>query len=207
MTFCKICDKETDQFKVKATLSDYNPPKRVGIDLRYKTNLEVCPECGFVKVLGADLPFVQMLGNGYEPVTIEDIHDIDTEQILNEMEEPFIHSTEVKIWVEKEVFDNSPGQIDDLSGGITFDEDNYYRLVHFLLLAPEDRQLISGSCKCPVLKFDFGSDGEVISLFRDGRRRYSILNYLGVKRIPVAVTESDLELVSSLGFPFYSERE
>lgn len=204
MSYCKICEKEVNKYKVKATLSDIEPPRRVGVDLRYKTNLEVCPGCGFVSVLGADLDFLKMLGNGYPEVSKDDLERIDVHSILEEMEPPYTHSREVKIWITKDCFRKV--QLDDLSNGITFDHANYYRLVHYLLLSREEREVITGRCKCPVIEFIEISKERIIASFKDGRRRFSLLSHLGAKRIPVAVVDTLLEDAVREGFVFYSEK-
>ena len=205
MNFCRICEKETEIFYVKATLSDVNPPRRVGFDLRYKTNLEVCSSCGFIRLPGAELPYLKMLDTGYPKVTEEEIREINVDIILDEMEIPLIHSREVKIWVEKDIFKTD--LLDDLSKGITSDHAHYYRLVHYLRLKPEDRKRITGACKCPVLKFQLDDISDhALPLFKDGRRRFSLLNYLGAKRIPVSVIDTDLEKAVELGFIFYSKK-
>lgn len=203
MSLCKVCNKDTEKYVVKVILGDYDPPRRVGIDLRYKTNAEVCPECGVMTLLGANSNFLKMLSEGYPDVTTEQLESIDAESILDEMEVPFIDSTEEKIWVEKDIFYES--SIDDLTNGITFDKANYSRLVNFLLLDPQERQTCFGACKCPVI--DFGSSVDLKVKFRDGRRRFSILNRLGIKRIPVAAAADCLELMDQFDIPYYTERE
>jgi hypothetical protein len=205
MSFCKICGKETETFYVKAILSDINPPRRVGIDLRYKTNLQVCSSCGFIRLPEEGLPYLKMLDTGYPVVTEDDLKKIDVDLILNEMEIPLIHSREVKIWVERSIF--KVDQLDDLSNGITFDHAHYYRLVHYFLLKPEARKKITGNCRCPVLKFQLDDvGGHPLPVFKDGRRRFSLLTHLGAKRIPVSVIDTDLEKAVELGFRFYSEK-
>jgi len=204
MDYCKICNKKTDKYIVKGIFGDNEPPRRVGIDLRYKTNIEVCPECGFMKLLGSDLPFTQMRYKGYPPVSIDDIKKIDTEQIINEMELPLIHSEEIKIWVEFDIFKNNLFEVDVLTDGITFDHVNYYRLVHFMLLPLEKRRLISGTFKCPFIEIAIETF-EPRPWFWDGRRRFSLLHYLGVKRIPVAVLKDNLEIAENHGFKYYKD--
>jgi hypothetical protein len=208
MVYCKICDKITAKYKAKVILGRYDPPQRVGIDLRYKSNVEICPECGFIRLMGANHPFNRYLYDGHPPVTWEDAKKIDTEQIVNEMDMPGYHSSEVKIWIDRDktVFESFSDELDDLSKGITFDQENYSRLINFMLLSPKDRKLLGGKMRCPVFRLAPDLD-KVTAYISDGRRRYSILHYLGVKRIPVAVLSKDLEAAKLVNFRYYTTKD
>lgn len=203
MSFCKLCQKDTEKYKVKIILGEVDPPKRVGIDMRYKTNAEVCPFCGLMTVMGADLDYMKMLSNGYPAITKKDLDSIDVKSLLNEMTLPGTHSEEVKIWVEIENFHE--GELDDLSHGITFDKDNYYRLIHFLNLDVQKRQNSFGTFKCPVIRLDIENRSGSFKIV-DGRRRLSLLYYLGAKRIPVSILKKELDDINArgLGITYYT---
>lgn len=199
MSLCKVCNEDIEKYKVKLIIGDLEPPRRIGIDLRYKINAEVCPDCGVMTILGSDTEYVKMLSEGYTPVTEQELQNIDVDAILDEMELPMIHS-ESKIWVDED----SMGlyQVDRIENGITFDHSNYYKLAHFLLLSPQERVRLFGKCKCPAVRI--GEDNKLA--FVDGRRRFSLLTSLGANRVPVAVTDYTLEHIQTLGIPYHTSK-
>jgi len=203
MAFCKVCNKDTKKYNAKIILSDFNPPRRVGVDLRYKTSVEVCPDCGVIVLAGAKNSYLRMLSEGYEKPSDADLKRIDIDSILDEMEPPYIHSTEKKIWVRKNIFSSS--SLDDLSGGIAFDHANYYRLVHFFLLSQDERKQVFGPCRCPVIHINPGPSG-YHAFFLDGRRRFSLLSYLGADKIPVSIDKDNLEILKDSELEYHLER-
>ena len=93
---------------------------------------------------------------------------------------------------------------EDLSNGIQNDHANYKRLIHYLLLSRKERELITGRCKCPVIAF--GQDW-IAPRIKDGKRRFSVLMYLGAKRIPVGMVKKQLDLAVKYGFKYHTEKE
>jgi len=205
MSLCNVCHKDVKKCSAKIILGEVDPPKRVGIDMRYKTNVEICPSCGIMTVVGSSMNYMRMLSEGYPPITEEELNLINVDDLLDEMILPGTHSEEIKIWVNKECF--LIGELDDLSNGITFDQDNYFRLAHFMLLDYQERQKAFGKFACPVVNLQvrnmIGSLG-----VRDGRRRLSLLFHLGAKRIPVAIMRKQLNDINSrdLGITYYTSR-
>ena len=187
MTTCIVCNNDVDEYKINVEIGGLTPPNQKA-DVR----ATVCPSCGVMRLCGPDLDY--MKGNFPEP-TQEQLDSIDIEEIIGEMVLPGWHVGENLRWIDADAIIDE-GLEDLYQQEFSYGYQNYgkyNRLVHFILMDKVDREENFGLLRCPIMIFADGGDIS-IPMFREGRRRFFLLRFLGAKRIPVSISNRFLQI-------------
>lgn len=199
MAKCIFCDEPGPRKKVGLKLQGRKVPV-MSVDVL----VNICPSCGGMQV--SNTSFLDFLEKGYPPVTDSDLQKIDFNALADEAALPGRDEDEEKKWIDPSDIDNHP---------INQFYQNYFenkpfgkwpkarRLVHFLMIDPEERQDAFGSFKCPSLRIL--PDGELI--FREGRTRFFLFKYAGVSRIPVSISPEYAANAETAGITLYDTKE
>jgi hypothetical protein len=144
------------------------------------------------------------LDSGFPDATEEDLASIDLDVIFNEMVVPGKDYGEQIKWIAVEDID--PGYDEYYNslfkdGLPTFGK--YKRLVHMLKMDQADRVKGFGSFRCTSLRLT--PNGGFI--FREGRSRFLLFKYMGVPRIPVAISAEHMAIAEYVGLTLYDSKE
>jgi len=203
MSNCIVCDKDTDQYNILINICSLYPD-RGGIN----AITLVCPECGTMKLLGADEDHMKFLATGYPEPTPEIISAIDIDYVLDNLVLPNILNDEKKVWIDSS--SNNTYEVifmavaeqayqHTFGNGYPYTDPIYNRLIHFLSMDNTERDLKYGPIQCPAVEF-FDNGGYK---FLDGHHRFLLLRFLGATRIPVCMTQESIDIAESSGIPIY----
>jgi len=199
MTTCIVCNNDVDEYRVQISIGSLTPPHQKG-----DTLATVCPTCGVMRVVGADLEYIK--GNFDKP-TEEQLNSLNVDEIVEEMVLPNRYVGETLKWIDSDFDDFGAENTyqEDFSNGY-LDYGKYNRLVSFLLMDKTTRINNFGPLRCPTIMFIEGGGGHVI-LFKEGRRRFHLLRYLGATRIPISIRDIYLPLEEDSKVVLYDSKE
>lgn len=196
MSNCIVCNNDVTEYTVQIGIGGLTPPHQKG-----DTLATVCPSCGVIRIIGSDLDYVK--GIHPEP-TQEQLDSIDIDAILDEMVLPERYVGETLKWMNVVTEDKSV----ELSYNNEF-ENGYYsygkynRLTNFLLLDANLRKTNFGALRCPTIAILPGGS----LFFKEGRKRFHLLRFLGAIRVPVSITTESLANLSDASFDLYDSKE
>jgi len=199
MTTCIVCNKDVDEYKIQISIGGFGPPHQKGDAIT-----TVCPSCGVMRLVGSELDYVKGI---YEKPTKEQLDSLDVDQIINEMVLPNKYVGETLKWMDADIDDfglDSLYQLEFSKGYNNYGK--YNRLIHFLLIDKETRKENFGSLRCPSIMIVAGAERPGL-LFKEGRRRFHLLRFLGATRIPVSIDSASLLLVKDSNIELYDSKE
>jgi hypothetical protein len=199
MSNCIVCNKDTAQYNILINVSGLYPP-RDEMDVL----VLVCPECGTMKLVGADADHMKLLATGYPEPTPEDVAEIDIDVILDQTELPNIFHGEKKVWLNAEFTDRQREDEyqRDFGGGYPYINPEYNRLIHFLRMDKAERDTNYGPIQMPAARYHVGG----YLSFSGGYHRFCLFRFLGATRIPVAMTQESIDIVKASDIPIYSSK-
>jgi hypothetical protein len=195
MSNCIVCNNDVDLYKVQIGIGGLTPPYQKG-----DTLATVCPSCGVIRIVGADLEYVK----GVHPIpTQSQLDSIDIDTILDEMVLPGRYVGENLKWISSVTNDESMEAAYEIDFGNGYNNyGKYNRLVNFLLMDTTTRISSFGAVRCPTITA-FGDQ----LFFKEGRRRFHLLRFLGAGRVPVSVTSDNIDIVEAAGIVLYDSKE
>ena len=199
MAICIVCNNDTERYDVLLNVAGLYPP-RDELDVL----VSVCPECGFMKLVGANSDHMKLLSTGYPEPTQEVIDQIDIDTVLDQAVLPNIFHGEKMVWIDP-VFRNAQRESSyekDFGSGYPFINPEYNRLIHFLIMDVPERDANYGPLQCPAVSIYEAGD---IS-FQGGYHRFCLFRFLGATRIPVAMTDESEANAISAGVNIYSSK-
>lgn len=198
MATCIFCNQNVPHKKVGISIRGFKAPRNP-ID----AIMSVCPNCGGLRLVSND--YLDLLKNGFPPVSDSDVSQIDWDAIFDECELPGRDEDEEKKWVDPSDLDDHPIN--------QFYEDKFLnkpiskwpktrRLIRFLLMDPDERKDSFGELYCPSMRILPG--GEV--LFREGRTRFFLFKYSGQPRVPISICPEYAANAADAGITIYDTK-
>ncbi len=200
---CIVCKQEVEKYKAQIVLGSLEPPRD-----DVKMNVNICPNCGFMSLIAADSDYMKMMEEGYPEATQDDIKKIDIESVIEDIVPAHRFKDEQLIWMDPESMkmDNSREvyYAEKFKDGIPLDDIKYHRLVFFLLMDREERNVKYGGIESSAFEIDpqYG-----FVSFKEGFHRFYLYRYLGAKRIPVVMTEDSIQNAKILGIKIYRQKD
>ena len=195
MSNCIVCNNDVTEYTVQIGVGGLTPPHQKG-----DTLATVCPSCGVMRIIGAGLDYVK----GIHPKpTKQQLDSIDVDTVLDEMVLPGRYVGENLKWMNTETPDAGIEQAynDDFGSGY-YSYGKYNRLVNFLLMEKSLRQTNFGALRCTTI--GIFPDGSLF--FKEGRRRFHLLRFLGATRVPVSITDAYLVNLDKAEFDLYDSK-